>query len=240
MGYTPFLGRAIPDTIGPVEYPVRSHPEASAAATLRREAIERRIFASAVELIESGVPWSQLGIRELAERANLSRTAFYDFFGSKNEVLEQLILGLHRDLVRTLAEPAFSAELDAGLVRDVRPSLDLLAGLNERYGPVYQAFLEAGAEDPQLRALWHQLLGEYREIAADSLQRIWNYRPAASRSEALAAAEILILMTERTMLVLLSAPEPVPPQRQAEMLDALAAVWHQTVAPAAIGATLPG
>ncbi len=90
----------------------------TSAPDTRRESIERRILEGAQALIDAGVRWHQLGIRQITERADISRTAFYDFFGSKNEVLEHLIRGLHEDLTFNLREV-----LDPSGRRRLRPGL---------------------------------------------------------------------------------------------------------------------
>lgn len=192
----------------------------------RRESTERRILESAVELIGGGVAWHQLGIRQIAERAQISRTAFYDFFGSKNEVLEHLVSGLHEDLATILMEPApdGSSLLDLAHLRTL---LERIAEFNGRHGAIYRAFLDATGEDPRLDDLWDDLARIYSGLLVSGIDRARAEHPGAPQTpDAGALARVLLVMTERSMLMLLRSTGSVG---RDEMLEALALVWERAV-----------
>ncbi|MDQ8046632.1 MAG: TetR/AcrR family transcriptional regulator [Patulibacter sp.] len=207
----------------------------------RRETTERRILESAIELIGTGITWPQLGIRQITERAQISRTAFYDFFGNKNEILEHLVRGVHDDLGRALvsatpwrADDERSPTLD--LTR-LRVLLETIAEFNVVHGAIYRAFLDAARQDPAIDDMWHDLMGAYVAVVArgiDGARAAHGAVPPPPGSEAL--ARVLILMTERTML-LLSRFEPGDPAA-GELVETLALVWERSVYGA--GASTPG
>jgi AcrR family transcriptional regulator len=207
----------------------------TSAPDTRRESTERRILESAVELIGDGVAWHQLGIRQIAERAEISRTAFYDFFGSKNEVLEQLISGLHQDLAQALVEQTPGAAQAAALgpalldLVQLRAVLSTIADYNAQHGAVYRAFLDATGEDPRLHELWDDLMGLYAELVIQAIDHARAARPSAPAApDSAALAQVLLMTTERTMYLLRrqSADEP---DRRTAMLEALAQVWERSV-----------
>lgn len=177
------------------------------APDVRRESTERRILESTMAILESGTPWSQVGIRQIAERSAISRTAFYDFFAGKNEVIEQLVSGLVEELRSLLVEAARQPDGAAGepLVLDLRQSNVIIAVAAEfflRYGAVYQAFLDAMGDDPHLNGLWDEIVDVFVELFAGSLDAARandTSMPAdlPSRDVALAC----LMMTERSFMV---------------------------------------
>lgn len=193
----------------------------------RRESTERRILESAVELIATGVAWHQLGIRQIAERADISRTAFYDFFGSKNEVLEQLVSGLHEDLAQVLIEPVDGNDPALDLAH-LRVLLGRIADYNAVHGPVYRAFLDATGDDPRLDGLWDDLTRIYVELLVGAIERTRDAHVDVPRSpDSDSLARVLLVMTERTMLLLLR--DAGDASRRADLLEALAQVWERAV-----------
>ncbi len=178
-------------------------------------------------LIGGGVAWHQLGIRQIAERARISRTAFYDFFASKNEVLEHLITGLHDDLAAIVTEPVPDG-VSATDLAHLRSVLSRIADFNTKHGAVYCAFLDATGDDARLEALWHDLAGIYTKVVVAAVERARAAHPGAPATpDGEALARVLLVMTERTMLMLLRAPDGE--QRRDELLEALALVWERAV-----------
>jgi AcrR family transcriptional regulator len=183
-------------------------------------------------LIASGFTWPQLGVRQIAERAEISRTAFYDFFGSKNEVLEQLIRGMHEDMAHVLIEqlPGDDGTLAPALLdlRHLRGVLGTIAAYNHHHGPIYRAFLDATGEDPRLDDLWDDLIGIYADLVVQAIDQTRARHPnAPTVPDSRSLARVLLMMTERTMLLLLR--QPAEADGQADLLEALAQVWERAV-----------
>ncbi|MDO9352701.1 MAG: TetR/AcrR family transcriptional regulator [Solirubrobacteraceae bacterium] len=198
----------------------------------RRETTERRILESAAELIASGIAWNALGIRQIAERAEISRTAFYDFFASKNEVLEHLITGLHDDLATFLTEDADDGRTLLDLVH-LRTALARLAAYSAHNGAVYLAFLDATGDDPRLGSLFDELAEVYAGMLVTPIEAARESQPGAPQTpDAAELARVLLAMTERTMLLLLRPSEPAIDRE--ERLEALAQVWERAVYGAAV------
>lgn len=197
----------------------------------RREATERRILESTVELLASGLRWHELGIRQIADRAEISRTAFYDFFGSKNEILEHMVRRVHGELGSSLlasstwrADDARSPVLDLTAVRQLLRTID---AFNQSHGRIYRAFLDAARQDPEIDALWDDLVGAYVAVvtrAIDAVRLTHRSAPRSPGSDAL--AWVLVLMTERTVLLL--GRDAIAAGRT-DLLESLALVWERSV-----------
>lgn len=197
----------------------------TSAPDTRRESIERRILEGAQALIDAGVRWNQLGIRQITERADISRTAFYDFFGSKNEVLEHLIRGLHEDLtlnLREVLDPSGAGGFDLAYLR---PGLAAAAAFAQRHGNAYRAFLDATAEDEHIAALWSELLADYTALIAASIAVERERSPDAPRDvEPEILARTLLLTTERCLIA-----EPLSEEAAVAAVRAVAFVWERAV-----------
>jgi AcrR family transcriptional regulator len=191
----------------------------------RRESVERRILEGAQALIDSGVSWNQLGIRQITERAEISRTAFYDFFGSKNEVLEHLIRGLYEDLtlnLREVLDPSSAGRFD---LRYLRPALDAVSAYARRHGFAYRAFLDATAEDAHLAALWGELLDAYVVLIGESIEAVREASAEAPRAVSVRSlSRTLVLMTERCLIADISGGDD-PDAMVAAAVD----VWERAV-----------
>lgn len=208
--------------------PPASPRPTGAALDTRRESIERRILEGAAELIEEGVAWNALGIRQITERAEISRTAFYSFFASKNEVLEHLVSGLHDELGQLLVEggPADEALVDLG---ELPTLLSMVADYLDEHGRVYRAFLDAAAEDQRLDDLWDDLVQVFVDLVSRSIVRARDLDGGlATTPDAASLARVLLLMTERTLLLL-----PRDVTRRPATLEALGQVWQRSVFAAA-------
>ena len=212
-----------------------THPTSSRLDTsgpdTRRESVERRILEGAQALIDGGLSWHQLGIRQITERAEISRTAFYDFFGSKNEVLEHLIRGLYDDLMVNLREvfdPASAGRFD---LRHLRPGLAAVDAYARRHGFAYRAFLDATGEDAHLAELWGELLEAYVVLIADAIEAIRTEQPTAPRVvDARTLSRTLLLMTERCLIA-----DPSGDRDRDAAVVAVVDIWERSV----FGARLP-
>lgn len=200
----------------------RLHPS---GPDTRRESTERRILESAHALIDSGVHWNQLGIRQIAERAEISRTAFYDFFSSKSEVLEHLIRGLYEELtqhLRDALDPRAEGRFD---LTYLRPGLHAVTLFAARHGNAYRAFLDATRDDEHLAGLWDELLSAYEVLFAASIEGARAAHPAAPQVIASAPlARTLMLMTERCLVV-----GPLSDDTIDTTVETLAHVWESAI-----------
>src|SRR5690606_5121425 len=111
-----------------------------------------------------GLSWQRIGVRQLAESAGISRTAFYAFFPSKNAVLRQLVDGEHDELLELLRaglDGAGTPGLD-----QAGPMIEAVATFNLRNGAIHRALLEAAEEDAEMKQLEREVVGDYCDVVA--------------------------------------------------------------------------
>lgn len=85
---------------------------------------EQRLVNAALELIQTK-PFSEVGVREIAERADVNHGFVHTWFGSKND----LLLAVVRKLVDELGEMATHAEPGTLAIDALAPSVTLLVRL---------------------------------------------------------------------------------------------------------------
>jgi len=190
----------------------------------QQESVERRILLHTAGLIETGTTWNALSIRQITDRTQISRTAFYDFFRSKNDVLRQLIQHLDIQLTAIITSGAET------LVADPTAGVPRLLGLTTRFfvenGMIYRAFLDATAEDPQLDQLWDELISGYLEFVSAAIDGFRETHPSAPTTPGSGdLAKVLVMMTERVMQLMLRRPG----EDHRAMIDALQVVWLRSI-----------
>lgn len=187
----------------------------------RREQTRRRLLDAARELLEDR-PWSQIGLEDLARRAELSRTAFYKHFGDQQELLVALLedVGLRLDLV---ADPWEQATGDPA--RAVANALRDLAWLFHEHGRLLRALADAATQDRVVAEKYAELGARLsRSAAARIATEVAEGRSTVADPVEVATA--LVWMNERYLLDRFGRPPLGDPDRAAA---ALTEVWHRTV-----------
>ena len=125
------------------------------AREARRAATEEQILVAARDLLKEGEAFGDLSIEQIARRAGISRTAFYDYYRDKRALLIRLI--------DESAGPTFQEadELEGG-----RPSgpaeipFTIAAAMEWATGSpeIYRAGIEAAAYDEVVGRYWREEL----------------------------------------------------------------------------------
>ena len=83
-------------------------PKPKRRSPITREEGERRLIVAAVELIREK-PFSEVGVRDIAARADVNHGFVHTWFGSKNELLKRVLVDLFESVSsRISASPAGS------------------------------------------------------------------------------------------------------------------------------------
>ena len=187
----------------------------------RRELSRRRILDAARELLEDR-PWSQVGIEDVTQRAQLTRTAFYRHFDDR----QTLLLALLDDVGVSLDQIADPWERGDGDPReDLRRALRELVDVFHRHGRLLRAIADAATQDPEVAQLYADLGSRFSASAAARIE----VEVAAGRSEVTDPSEVgsaLVWMNERYLLDRFGQAPLGDPDRAA---DALIDVWLRTV-----------
>jgi AcrR family transcriptional regulator len=184
-------------------------------------ATEQAILRATEELLE-GTPMGDLAVRDILERAGVSRATFYFYFGSKYAPVAVLFRRILEDVLA-----AFDRHWAANEHGDVRAGLrDALAAsyaLFAENAPLLRAVADARA-DPEIGDAFHTMIDRLVATAEAKIGRERAAGRAPSGADAHAVAAAMIWMNERCFY-LHSLGAGSPWAGDDEMLDALAAVW---------------
>ncbi len=189
---------------------------------------ERALLAAGRELLaERGL--HEISVDDLARGAGLSRSAFYFYFASK----EQLLLTLMEQVVAE--QVAAEDRTQAGLAGDPaavwREVLTASLTMWEAHRGVFQAAAQARRTDPQVGAAWEQLIEGFvlRTTRVIEQERDRGVAPRTTPARELAVC--LVRMNERVFESLTQDPDPGPDtqDQRGRTLDAVIAVWLAAV-----------
>ncbi len=127
-----------------------------------------RILAAAEQLFaEQG--FGETSLRQLIERAEISPTAFYARFPSREAVVEALVARLVAELYRMAAEvTAEAGSLDEGIDLAVKGLVRTLSA----HKVVARLALTEGAAIPSVRDTLHRALAQQAELVSSKLSRL--------------------------------------------------------------------
>src|SRR5947207_3300368 len=175
------------------------------APSAKRAAIQAGVLAATEALLAEGASYSDLNIERIANRAGISRTAFYFYFRDKRELLMRLTEEVN-ELLYQQADIWFSG---AGEPEpEMREALTNIAALYAEHGVLLRAIVEVSTYDEEVAQFWRGMVG-----------RTVDEHPQA-------ASFALCWMTERTMYQHLVQAEPFADD---ELVDALVGIWLRSV-----------
>lgn len=181
---------------------------------------EREILATAESLLAER-SLHEISVDDLARGAGLSRSAFYFYFASKEQVLLSLLDSLVKEqLVDERDSPRNLADDPPGVWRHV------LGASFERWSAhrgVLRATVEARVTSAEVREIWSRLLERFvdRTAAAIDAERVRGAAPAGVPARDLAIC--LNLMNEKVFETMAAGVQPAI--AEAATLDALVGVW---------------
>jgi AcrR family transcriptional regulator len=183
----------------------------------RHERTRQELIAAALGQAVAG-SFKDLTVEGVTREAGVSRSAFYVYFGDK----EELLLGALEDLIADHRERLGKCWADG-----LDPSAALSRGLLE-VARIYDAnrdlltlTFETATYDEEVRDLWTAVLDEVIESTADRIRSLQGAGSVDARLDASALADGLVLMTERSFQVNLARGGQSPDQAAASV----AAVW---------------
>ncbi len=169
----------------------------SRRTTSRRkgDANEQAILET-LERLLAETPLGEISVEAIATGAGISRSSFYFYFASKEDVLLTLVDGLLGDLQQSVEAAA------AGVADDPRAAVAAGITATERlwreHTAVVRAVVETSAVNPDVRAVWDAVLHRFVVVNAAVIraERERGAAPDGPAPEALATA--LVLLNERT------------------------------------------
>jgi AcrR family transcriptional regulator len=111
----------------------------------KKQLLRERILASAAELIRSQGA-GPTTVEQIAERADISQTTFFNYFGSKAQLVDALLGKLVAGFDAMMAEPEFAE--DATATGRVRALFDASAALTDRHQHLLRDLVGATIRTP--------------------------------------------------------------------------------------------
>lgn len=194
---------------GPLE---RRHDRRRRHERVRQELIEAALALSARR------SFKDLTVENVTREAGVTRSAFYVYFGDK----EELLLGALEDLLASLQTRLGSCWRDTGNPRrDVESSIYSICRIYADSSGLLGLAMEASTYDEEVRELWTGVLETVIEGTATEIRRLQTAGAIAEALEPDPIAEGLVLMTERGMQLHLAQGESSPD----EVAASLVKVW---------------
>ncbi len=189
------------------------------------DANEQAILDTAERLLEAA-PLAEISIADLAAGAGISRSSFYFYFGSKDEVLMTLfdrLAGELEPIVRAMAE-GIADDPRAGLTTGIQAT----AQLWREHGPVLVASSEAAATSPQMSVVWNATIQRFIDVNAEMI-RAERRRGAAPKDGpgAQDLATSLIWLNVRSLEAIAAGSQPAA--SPAEITVVLTEIWLRAI-----------
>jgi TetR/AcrR family transcriptional regulator, ethionamide resistance regulator len=210
----------------------RTLPCVTTAPRSRRTSSHRKGDANELAILETlerllaETPLGEISIAELAAGAGISRSSFYFYFGSKDEVLMTLVDRLTVDLERVVRAMA------AGIAEDPRAGLTMgieaTAQLWRDHGPVLVATSEAGAGSPELSAVWNTTVQRFIDVNAEMIRA--ERRRGAAPADGPSAQDLatsLIWLNVRSLEAIASGVQPAA--SAAKITSVLTEIWLRAI-----------
>jgi TetR/AcrR family transcriptional regulator, ethionamide resistance regulator len=139
-----------------------SRPDVRARHQAQRTGTRRRILDATLALLEDK-PWHDIKLEHVMADADLTRTAFYRHFPSR----EALLVALLEDVgVRLEDVPSAWERGEGEPVAELRRAVERLVALYARVGRLLGAVAETAAQDDDARAVYRGLADRLVEAAA--------------------------------------------------------------------------
>src|SRR6478609_9707733 len=126
------------------------------APTAKRAAVQGAVLKATEELLAEGASYADLNIERIANRAGISRTAFYFYFRDKRDLLMRLA-GDVTELLYAQADIWFSGEGDDP-EQEIREALTRIAELYREHGVLIRAIVEVSTYEEDIATFWRGLL----------------------------------------------------------------------------------
>ncbi len=136
-------------------------------AQRKGDANEQAILDTTAELLASA-PLSDISVEAMVRGAGISRSSFYFYFGSKEEVLLALVDRTMSQLEAPIR--AISEELADDPWAGMTAGIEATRRLWQDHGPILSAMAEAAAADPAIRAVWDATLQRFVDVNAEAIQ----------------------------------------------------------------------
>lgn len=173
---------------------------------------------AAAEALLRERPFRELTVDEVMRRTGLSRPSFYVYFKDRHDLVLRLVGHLQAELLEVANKWYQSEAVGPAVLQEVVGQFVAVYG---KHGAALRALADAAADDPEVEAVYGQLINSFIEVTAE---RIAQEDPGDARE----TAKALVWMTERYLYHSSGPSGRVPPPAAG---DTLALIWTRTVYP---------
>ena len=168
--------------------PVRTQPADAAILAATERLLRERSFGD-------------LAVSDIIDAAGVSRTSFYAHFASRSAVLAACLRRVAGELAA--AVDPFLTEAGNDPARAIRVSLERWVGLASEHGPLLRTASEEWPHDPELQALWFEVIAAFSGPVAEVIDRARASRSAPAGADSASLAACLMWGYERVLHVAL-------------------------------------
>jgi TetR/AcrR family transcriptional regulator, ethionamide resistance regulator len=187
----------------------------------RRAAVEQRVLDAAEGLLEDGHAYADLSIERIASQAGISRTAFYDYFRDKRELLIRLLERIVEPLYGR-ADEFISSRSGPESLREI---LAYFMGFSREHHVLFRAAHEASSYDEAIYEFSGDVLGSFVEPLQGRIEAEQSAGQALPMP-AHATAFTLVWMTWHVCYEWLAGETQI---EEDDLLEALTLVWQRSI-----------
>ncbi|MFZ2178310.1 MAG: TetR/AcrR family transcriptional regulator [Rhodococcus sp. (in: high G+C Gram-positive bacteria)] len=134
-------------------------PKISAATVAEHRAAQRRALLDSARLILAETPEKNLSLADVAARAGLTRSSFYNYFDSREDLLHAIVEDMFPRWTGRVAEAMAAADDDDGrILAYIDANLDLVAEGEHAVVTALASFTPQSFRDPRILAMHDQLV----------------------------------------------------------------------------------
>lgn len=208
-------------------------PPATRSRRIRRLPDEaRREILDSAEALLTRRPFRELSVDDLMAGTGMTRSSFYHYFRSLDEVAIALMRRVQGEMMEAAApwlEPDYEGDPASAVARGIRET----AGVFARHGLVLAAIHEASFRYEAVQRVWREgVLEDWIRTVAAQLRRE-RERGTTRVADPEELARALLLMNTAVFVERLGKRPPDPPEAVA---DTLAEIWIGVLYPDALAA----
>jgi AcrR family transcriptional regulator len=194
----------------------------------KREEVRTHVLRSALELAEQG-PFRDLTIDEIARASGLSRSAFYNHFRDKHDLLLTAVDEVAEELYRMADRWWHGTGPPA---ERVRVAIHGVVSVWAEQANLLRIATEVSTYDEEVREMWLGIVERFIEATADHIRSEQDVGLIPATLQARPTAEALVWMVERCCYIQLGRGDGRPE----DVVAAIAPVWTAALYPGVIPA----
>jgi AcrR family transcriptional regulator len=204
--------------------------EQRTSSRLRREETRATVLRSALDLAENS-QFSDLTVDEIARAAGISRSAFYQHYRDKHDLLLAAVEEVAGDLYQ-MAELWWRGEgaAPAELVRNAMAGVVSVWG---EHASLLRSVIEVSGYGEDVRETWFGIVQRFIDATAEHLTSEQRRGLVPERLDPTVAAEALVWGVERVCYIYISRAARSPE----EVVDQLTTVWVAALYPGVVPAS---